>query len=250
MQFYYKKLINLNKHLEVFGGVAITWFFLIFSPILFADNSIDKYAIPDVLNSSVASSGKNLAIIQKPIKFDKERIALTQQYRFEHYGIKSKAIIIQPRIIVLHWTCASNLKGVYNTFYPATLPGGRPDIQTAGNLNVSAHFLVDRDGTIYQLMPTNWMARHTIGLNDSAIGIENMGGVDGREDLTAAQVKANINLVYYLKKQYPSIKYLIGHYEYGDFRTTKLWMEKNNSYFTIKTDPGKKFMFLVRKSLK
>jgi len=89
------------------------------------------------------------------------------------------------------------------------------------------------------------MARYTIGLNDAAIGIENMGGIDDHEDLTMAQVNANIYLIYYLKKQYPQIKYLIGHYEYGDFRSTELWLEKNANYFTTKTDPGKKFMFLM-----
>jgi len=244
MLFDYKKLVRLQKYLNI---VVFFWFF---SPILFAANGIDKYTLPDILNNNTPLYSKNFTIIQKPIKFDKERIALTQQYRLEHYGIKDKSITIQPRIIVLHWTCALNLQGVYNTFYSAALSGDRTDIQKGGKLNVSAHFLVDRDGAIYQLMPTNLMARHTIGLNDSAIGIENMGGVDNHEDLTMAQVNANVCLIHYLKKQYPGIKYLIGHYEYGDFRDTKLWLERNNNYFTAKTDPGKKFMFLVRKSLK
>jgi len=31
---------------------------------------------------------------------------------------------------------------------------------------------VDRDGTVYRLMPENWMARHCIGLNHVAIGVE------------------------------------------------------------------------------
>ena len=118
-----------------------------------------------------------------------------------------------------------------------------------GNLNVSAHFLVDRDGTIYQLMPTNRMARHTIGLNNIAIGIENVGGVDDKEDLTQAQIDANVHLVQYLKTQYPNITYLIGHYEYGEFRDTNLWQEKDKNYFTHKTDPGEKFMYQVRKKL-
>lgn len=249
MLFNYKKLASLQKYSDMFAKMIAALFFLFFSPVLFAVNSIDKYALPDILNNNVSLTGKNFTIIQKPIKFNEERLALTRQYRLEHYGIKNKSIEIQPRIIVLHWTCALNLQGVYNVFYSSTLPSDRADIQKGGKLNVSAHFLVDRDGTIYQLMPTNWMARHTIGLNDSAIGIENMGGIDDHEDLTLAQVNSNIYLVHYLKKQYPSIKYLIGHYEYGDFRATKLWLEKNNNYFTTKTDPGKKFMFLIRKSL-
>ena len=124
-------------------------FALFFSSALFAANSIDKYALPDVLSNNTISSGKSFAIIQKPIKFDAERraqsaerIALTRQYRLEHYGIKGKSIVIQPRVIVLHWTCALNLQGVYNTFYSAALSSSRSDIQSGGKLNVSAHFLV------------------------------------------------------------------------------------------------------------
>jgi beta-N-acetylhexosaminidase len=187
-------------------------------------------------------------IIQKPILFDKNRIELTRQYRLEHYGIKSKSITIQPQIIVLHWTCSKNLESPYNTFYLAKLKG-RPELAKGGALNVSAHFLVDRDGTIYQLMPDNWMARHTIGLNNIAIGIENVGGVDNREDLTQKQVEANVSLIKHLKAKYPKIKYLIGHYEYGKFRNTKFWQEKDPAYFTTKTDPGKRFMHQVRATL-
>jgi N-acetyl-anhydromuramyl-L-alanine amidase AmpD len=186
----------------------------------------------------------NIAIIQKPIVFDENRVALTRKYRLEHYGINSQSIIIEPQIIVLHWT----FQDTFNVFNRSTL-NNRADIKKGGDLNVSAHFLVDRDGKIYQLMPTNWMARHTIGLNDSAIGIENVGGVDNKEDLTQAQVDANVTLVRYLKKQYPNIKYLIGHYEYGRFRHTKLWKEKDKNYLTNKNNPGKKFMNAVRKAL-
>jgi N-acetylmuramoyl-L-alanine amidase len=49
--------------------------------------------------------------------------------------------------------------------------------------------------------------------------------------------------------QYPNIKYLIGHYEYNKFRHTNLWQEKDRNYFTYKSDPGDKFMYLVRKKL-
>ena len=173
---------------------------------------------------------------------------LTRQYRFKHYGINAKSIKIKPRMIVLHWTC-TNFQDAYDIFYPAVLRN-RIDINKGGDLNVSAHFLVDRDGKIYQLMPTNWMARHTIGLNNIAIGIENVGGVGDIENLTQAQVDTNIYLIRGLKKQYPDIKYLIGHYEYGKLRNTKLWQEKNSDYFTDKKDPGEKFMRLVRNGLK
>ena len=182
-----------------------------------------------------------VSIIQKPILFNAQRIALTQQYRLQHYGIKSKSITIEPQMVVLHWTGTKDLSTSYAFFYPAVLHG-RHEIKWGGELNVSSHFLVDRDGQIYQLIPTNWMARHVIGLNNIAIGIENVGGVNDHADLTMPQVKANAQLVLQLKKQYPGIKYVIGHYEYGKFRHTSLWQEKDSHYFTHKYDPGEKFM--------
>lgn len=194
-------------------------------------------------------SNLNPCIISKPITFDAKRIKLTQTYRLQHYGIKSDSIVIQPKMIVLHWTGCDKFQEAYATFFPAVL-SLRPELQKGGELNVSAHFLVDRDGKIYQLMPTNWMARHTIGLNNIAIGIENVGGRNDVEDLTDAQLKANVYLVHMLKKQYPTIQYVIGHYEYGKFRHTKLWQEKDPKYFTQKSDPGPKFMRSIRISHK
>ena len=125
---------------------------------------------------------------------------------------------------------------------------GRKDIAKASALNVSAHYLVDRDGTVYRLMPDNHMARHVIGLNYNAIGIENVA--KNANDLTAAQVQANIALVKYLKRKYPTIKYLIGHHEYRRMEKTPLWLEKDKGYRTKKYDPGVKFMDEVRSGVK
>ena len=113
---------------------------------------------------------------------------------------------------------------------------------------VSAHYLIDRDGTIYHLMPDTIMARHTIGLNHCAIGIENVGGTP-QTPLTEAQFKSNAWLVRQLSGRYP-IEYLIGHYEYTAFEGHPLWMEKDTGYRTEKTDPGPEFMRKIRRSLK
>ena len=127
----------------------------------------------------------------------------------------------------------------------------RKDIAKASALNVSAHFLVARDGTIYRLMPETWMARHVIGLNYSSIGVENVGGSGNKkEDLTPAQLKSNIKLVRYLKEKYPTITHLIGHYEYRELEGTELWLEQDKGYRTQKNDPGKKFMKAVRQKVK
>jgi N-acetylmuramoyl-L-alanine amidase len=126
---------------------------------------------------------------------------------------------------------------------------GRKELSGVSQLNVSIHFLVDRDGTIYRLIPENLMARHVIGLNWCALGIENVG--DGNKfPLTKAQLKANVWLVKYLKKKYTSIEYLIGHHEYTFFQNTPLWKETDPNYRTDKTDPGDEFMNRLRENVK
>lgn len=187
-------------------------------------------------------------IHQAPIKFNEERIALTRQYQLAHYGINSKSIEIEPKMIVLHWTSIPSFATTFRVFDSPTFPRGSPRIkELPGTLNVSAHFLVDRDGGIYQLMPETWMARHVIGLNHFAIGIENVGGENGLDDLTEAQTKANAFLVCYLKKKYPEIKYVIGHNEYLRFKKSPLWLERDPNYQTDKYDPGLDFVNRVMK---
>ncbi|MBA3536500.1 MAG: N-acetylmuramoyl-L-alanine amidase [Tatlockia sp.] len=187
-------------------------------------------------------------IHNSPILFNEERIALTQQYQLTHYGLKSKSIEIEPKMIVLHWTAIATLKATLRVFNSPAFPADSPRIKDLpGNLNVSAHYVVDQDGSIHQLMPDNWMARHVIGLNHFAIGIENIGGIDDIDDLTEAQVKANAFLVCYLKKKYPEIKYVIGHNDYLQFKHTPLWLEVDPDYQTDKHDPGP---FFVKKVMK
>ena len=189
-------------------------------------------------------------IVDKPIDFGPQRIALTKAYILQHYGKKVEDITIDPKVIVLHWTADMGRDSSFERLRPELLPGSRNDIASAGALNVSAQFLVDRDGTIYRLMPETWMARHVIGLNDNSIGIENVGGEDNeKEDLTPAQVRANIALVRYLKSKYPGIEYLIGHYEYREMEQTPLWLEKDKGYRTEKSDPGVQFMRKVRSAV-
>ena len=201
-------------------------------------------------NKRIAILHTKRSIIQKPIDFGAKRVELTKAYIKHHYHLEPKNITITPKMIVLHWTAEMGFEDSYKRLYPQTLYSDRKDIASASALNVSAHFLVDRNGTIYQLMPDNIMARHVIGLNYSTIGIENVGGEGNKkEDLTPAQLQANIALVRYLTNKYPTIKYLIGHYEYRTFENTPLWLEADAGYRTKKVDPGERFMQEVRQNV-
>lgn len=185
-------------------------------------------------------------IVQKPISFSPERVELTKEYIFSRYNINASNITIEPKFIVLHWTAIDSFDSSFAVFNREKLEDTRPDLQSAGQVNVSIHYLVDRDGSVYQLMPDNIMARHVIGLNYSSIGIENVGGENNIDNLTDDQVEANIELVIYLKEKYPSIDYLIGHHEYREFENHPFWLEQDSTYRTKKYDPGERFMNAVR----
>lgn len=195
---------------------------------------------------NLISCDKELRIIDKPIEFTENRVNATLQYINEHYGLETTTPVIDPKIIVLHWTYIPTLEGAFSEFKNEYLNPNRTEISNASNLNVSSQFMVDRDGTIYRLMPENYMARHVIGLNYNAIGIENVGG-DENTPLTQEQVDANIKLVTYLKGKY-NIDYLIGHYQYTSFERHELWLEKDDGYRTEKTDPGEDFVSKVFKA--
>src|SRR6218665_3479623 len=186
---------------------------------------------------------QNLKIIQKPIDYSKERVKLSLDYMKDHHNLIQKTPNITPKIVVLHYTAGVTIDSNFRYFSNLYLENQRATLKKQSTLNVSAHFLVDRDGIVYQLVDPELFAGHTIGLNYCAIGVENIGSKS--QPLTDKQVEANAELVKYLAKKYP-IEYLIGHSEYGVFRNSKLWKESDPKYFTGKEDPGAEFMKKVR----
>lgn len=212
--------------------------------------SNNYYRVLMLTTATLLSSCSNITIVKKPVTFDEQRTNLSLQYLKERHGIDTGQINIDPKMIVIHYTVIPTLEGTIRAFQAPTLPSARAGISSASQLNVSAQFVVDRDGTIYQILPDETtFARHTIGLNYAAIGVENVGDGDALP-LTAAQLEANVNLVRYLKGQYQGIEYLIGHQEYNLFRGHELWKETDPGYRTEKSDPGIQFMEDIRNQLK
>jgi chondroitin AC lyase len=186
-------------------------------------------------------------VIQKPIPFDEERARLSLEYMKVRHDLQQEEPVIDPKMVVVHYTVIPTMEKTYQAFYDNRLPGARAGIASASSLNVSSQYVVDRDGKIYQLLPDTVFARHTIGLNHCAIGIENVA--DGKDlPLTKAQLSANIALVKQLIRKY-DIEYVIGHHEYQRFIGHPLWLETDPDYLTQKSDPGDEFMEAIRSEL-
>lgn len=181
----------------------------------------------------------------KSIDLSQQRVDLTRDYRCKHYELCDPEISIVPRMIVIHSTRTNTWQEAYQQYkQPALNPEDKRNHY--GRLNVSIQFLVARDGTVYQLMPSDWMARHVVGLNDVAIGIANVGGLVNQRHVTAAQMTSDVFLIRMLKQQYPDIDYLVGHSEVSCFRSSYLWNEHDATEVDNTEDPGQSFMRSLR----
>jgi N-acetylmuramoyl-L-alanine amidase len=142
------------------------------------------------------------------IPFPTKRRLEMRAYSARHYGIRSY-LLVEPHVIVEHFTDTATFRPVWNTFAPDV-----PDYGLHELPNVCAHFVIDRDGTIYQLVPVNLMCRHTVGLNYTAIGIEHVGFSDRQILTNPRQLRASLALTRWLRCRFRiPIKDVIGHNE-------------------------------------
>ena len=146
-------------------------------------------------------------IVWKPIPFGAKRKAEMARYAARHYGIHS--YVLRPKVIVEHYTASTSFSSAYNTF-AADVPDGELH-QLPG---VCAHFVIDRDGTIYQLVRTTIMCRHTVGLNYVAIGVEHVGTSDAQVLSDREQMRSSLALTGWLMAKYGIVlENVIGHNE-------------------------------------
>jgi hypothetical protein len=155
--------------------------------------------------SATATSNLDIApaprIVADHLRFGAERKAETAAYAERHYGTRSWRL--DPTLIVLHYT-ESDTYASARSLFAADLPnrGERP--------GTCAHYVVDQDGTIYELVPPTLMCRHAVGLNHRAIGIEFVQSSNGHDSRWAvqqvlrrkAQTAAGVALVEYLQGQF------------------------------------------------
>ena len=151
-----------------------------------------------------------LRVVQAPIAYPASRQQEMAAYSARHYGTASWQLT--PTMIVLHYTAGGTWAGARATFAADTVNMGELP-------GTCSHYVIDKDGTVYQLVPTSVRCRHTIGLNDQAIGIEMVqeGGssatwADQQILGRPAQVGAALALVRSLQSQFgiPTAN-VIGH---------------------------------------
>ena len=126
-----------------------------------------------VLAATLAAAVPQPTIVQKPIPFPTIRKQQMAAYARRHYGIDSYRLR-DPKVIVEHYTVTSTFRRRATRSRPTSATRS-----CASCPGTCAHYVIDRDGTIYQLVPRSIMCRHTVGLNYTALGIEHVGFSDG-----------------------------------------------------------------------
>jgi beta-N-acetylhexosaminidase len=147
-------------------------------------------------------------IVWKPIPFGATRRAETAAYAERHYGLNTWKIV-HPHVIVEHYTANDSFSATWNTF-----ASDAPDPELHELPGTCAHFVIDRDGRIYQLVALTTICRHTVGLNWTAIGIEHVGTSDASILDNPRQLDASLRLTLWLMTKYDiSLPNVIGHAE-------------------------------------
>jgi N-acetylmuramoyl-L-alanine amidase len=147
-------------------------------------------------------------IVKDLIPFGARRKQEMRAYAMRHYDIDSYRLT-HPHLIVWHYTESATFQSVWNTFASDV-----PDVSFHELPQVCAHFVIDTNGTIYQLVPLDIMCRHVVGLNYTAIGIENVGFSDQQVMGDAPQFRAALQLTQWLRcSEGIAVAGVIGHNE-------------------------------------
>jgi hypothetical protein len=153
-----------------------------------------------------AQAPRRPAVRWTPIPYGTGRKRQMRRYARRHSGVDSH-LLRDPKVIVEHFTASNSFSSAFATFASnAANLGEKPGVCT--------HFVIDRDGTIHQLLSLRFMCRHTVGLNHTAIGIEHVGTSDAQVMGNRRQLAASLRLTRWLRARHrirPSD--VIGHAE-------------------------------------
>ena len=158
--------------------------------------------------AAAASAVPKPPIRWDPIPFGAERKHQMRRYSRRHYG-DGRARLIEPRVIVQHYTASGSFSSAFQTF-----AANAPDVEFGERPGVCAHYLIDRDGAIHQLVSLRWRCRHTVGLNHRSIGVEHVGVSDADVLGRPRQIAASLRLTRWLQERFAiRTRDVIGHAE-------------------------------------
>lgn len=145
-------------------------------------------------------------IVWRPIPFGPRRRRQTAGYSSRHYGERTWELT-DPAVIVEHYTDGPSFSSAWNTFASNSRHNGEKP-------GTCTHFIVDTDGTIYQLVRLTIRCRHVVGINYTSVGIEHVGTSDRQVLDNRRQMRASLRLTVWLMARFHvNVGNVIGHAE-------------------------------------
>jgi len=155
---------------------------------------------------ATAPNAQKPAVILKRIPFGATRKHQMAAYSKRHYGTWAWRLQ-DPKVIVEHFTGGNSFTSAWNTFaansrHLGEMPG------------TCAHFIIDSNGRIYQLVWLTIRCRHAVGMNWTAFGIEMVGTSDHQILNRPKQIGAAYRLTLWLMQRFHiQLRNVIGHHE-------------------------------------
>jgi N-acetylmuramoyl-L-alanine amidase len=160
------------------------------------------------------------------------------EYFQKTYGVDS--LYFTPSMLVMHYTVVPTAEQTYSVLQ---------------RRQVSVHFMVDRDGSVYQLLPLERRCTGAYGVNHKAISVEMVATTENDLLSRPYQVFRSFCLARYLMAMYriPASK-VVGHYEVGEGVTrVPDYLDLADPYYPTRyppsekrTDPGPRYMRWLR----
>ena len=156
-------------------------------------------------------SARGPRVVEDHIPYGSERKRQMAAYSKRHYGYR-RWELSHRRVVVLHFTASSTYESARSHF--ASNSPNRGELP-----GVCAHYIVDKDGSIYETVAPRIRCRHAIGLNHRSLGIE-MVQEAGRSSHWAdrqilerrPQIRAALRLVAHLRSRFGiRMRDVIGH---------------------------------------
>lgn len=172
-------------------------------------------------------------------------------YFWRHY--RERSITFKPSLICMHYTVVPSAASVYDMFCRGTNMCAGDEGTVFGH--VSVHLMIDKDGTVYQLLPFDRRCTGAYGVNHKAISIEMVATSEGDLLSRPVQLYNSFCVVRNLMRKYNiPLTGIIAHSDvsdgkdvvpdYTDYADSKYPDRYPSS--SKRTDPGPTYMAILR----
>ena len=176
-----------------------------------------------------------------------------RSYFRRHYG--DPRLTFKPSMLVMHYTVVPSASATWNGFRRgANMSAG--DYGTVRG-HVSVQLMIDKDGTIYKLMPLNRRCTGAYGVNHVALSVEMVARTESDLLSRPEQVLSSFRLARYLMSRFDiPLKKVVSHAEVGRGEVPE-YLDLADSAWpdryppsSARTDPGETYMAWLRKWLR